>query len=232
MSNKKTVLGVQTISQGSLTFLKLLRLVTFLWIKHQSMNIGSCGKCSAQKYSSYSFQECVWQQGDQSPQILLLFEHWVCQLKSRWNGEARPAAFPNFNPIPALFTRPCPPNSPACPAVDGIGCDLPALVWSVRLQFQTQTLMLWSKSQAGQPRHLLDHSWVLFAVHSTFENFHCERLYKEALLSSLPQSHHSLFPWCELILSPRGISHLPFPVAVQPSQGPWAPRSGCTTVST
>ena len=116
-------------------------------------------KSNAQKYSSYPSQKCVWQLGP-TPPMLLLCEHRVYQLRTRWNGEATPAVIRNFNPIPALLTLVRPPTSPACPAVNGIGCDLPALVWSAWLQLQMQSLMLWPRSQAGWPRHLWNHKWV------------------------------------------------------------------------
>lgn len=165
MGNKKTVLRVQMISQGSLTFLKLLRLATFLWIKHRSINKGSCGKKQCPEILFLPISRVCLTAGAHPP-MLLLCEHRVYQLRTRWNGEARPAVIWNFNPIPALLTVVHPPTSPACPAVNGIGCDLPALVWSVWLQLQMQSLMLWPRSQAGWPRHLLNHKWVLFAVYT------------------------------------------------------------------
>lgn len=174
----KILLKVQITFQCSLTFLKLLRLVTFLWTKHWSTNKGSCGKWDAWKYFPPN-SRMVADSWGLEPRMLSLF---IGQLGMR-EKESRPALSPSCSPTP--------PSSPLS------ALPIPLPVWlemgwlcpmcSVRLQLQVRSLMLWPKSQGGRSRQLLDHSRVLCAAHSTFENTIWTPLLG-ALLSRLPQS--------------------------------------------
>lgn len=146
------------------------------------------------------------------------FHLFIGQLGMRWNRS--PGLL-----FPRVLVQPL-PSSPLS------ALPIPLPVWlemgwlcplcSVRLQLQVRSLMLWPKSQGGRSRQLLDHSWVLFAAHSTFVNTIWMPLLEGHCSKAYPSPHHSLFLWLELFsLSPWSVSHFLFPLVLAFDPAHW-----------